>query len=159
MSIYYLIGGIYSNELDKYYYYIDDKIEQDKYINKGVIQQIKTSTHSFTNSIHTENIKKYYNLETDLFYSSFIQFKNTDPIVDENFYDRKYDFGLISITNRKIKNIEKSIEFLKDKKNVILIGKNSDKYKQFGFECVDLINNDKMSNYYKQIKYIIQEFL
>ena len=157
--IIYLIGGIYKNELDKYYYNINTKEEQDKYINISVINQIKNSDYSFSNSSHTQNIlKKYYNLHTELFYSSFIQFKNKKMVVDENFNNRKYDYGLIiSNFDRKIKNIEKSIQYLKNKKNVILIGKNSNKYNGYGFECVDFIDNNKMINYYKNIKYIVQD--
>ena len=80
-----------------------------------------------------------------LFYSSFIQFKDKKIIVDSNFNNRKYDYGLIvSNFDRKIKNIDKSIQFLKNKKNVILIGKNSNKYNKYGFECVDLIDNKEM---------------
>lgn len=38
-------------------------------------------------------------------------------IVDDNFNNRKYDYGLIiSNFDRKIKNVEKSIQFLVDKK-------------------------------------------
>ena len=157
--IIYLIGGIYKNELDKYYFEINTKEEQNKYINNRVINQIKISDYSFSNSSHTQEIlKKYYNLDTELFYSSFIQFKNEKIIVDSNFNNRKYYYGLIvSNFDRKIKNIDKSIQFLVNKKNVILIGKNCNKYKKYGFECIDLINNDKIVDYYKNIKYIIQD--
>ena len=157
--IIYLIGGIYKNELDKYYFDIHKKEEQDKYINISVINQIKNSDYSFSNSSHTQEIlKKYYNLDTGLFYSSFVQFKDKNGIIDDNFVNRKYDYGLIvSNFDRKIKNIDKSIDFLKNKKNVILIGKNSNKYISYGFECVDLINNNEMINYYKNIKYIVQD--
>lgn len=72
--------------------------------------------------------------------------------------NRKYDYGLIvSNFDRKIKNIEKNIEYLKNKKNVVLIGKNCNKYKKYGFECIDLIDNKEMINYYKNIKYIVQD--
>ena len=157
--IIYLIGGIYKNELDKYYFDIDTKEEQDKYINISVINQIKNSDYSFSNSSHTQEIlKKYYNLNTELFYSSFVQFKDKKIVVDNNFVNRKYNYGLIvSNFDRKIKNIEKNIEYLKNKENVILIGKNSNKYKDYGFECIDLIDNKEMINYYKNIKYIVQD--
>jgi hypothetical protein len=103
-------------------------------------------------------LKKYYNLHTELFYSSFIQFQNKKIIVDVNFNNRKYDYGLIvSNFDRKIKNVEKSIQYLKNKKNVILIGKNNNKYSSYGFECIDLIDNKKMIDYYKNIKYIVQD--
>ena len=55
---------IYKNELDKYYYNINTKEEQDKYINISVINQIKNSDYSFSNSSHTQNIlKKYYRIK------------------------------------------------------------------------------------------------
>lgn len=157
--IIYLIGGIYKNDLDKPYYDINTKEEQDKYINISVINEIKKSDYSFTNSTHTQKIlKKYYNIDTELFYSSFIEFKDKKPFIDDNFDNRKYNYGLIvSNFDRKIKNIEKSIEYLKDKSNVILIGKNSNKYVDYGFECIDLIDNNSMINYYKNIKYIVQD--
>ena len=157
--VYYLIGGIYTNSLDKYYYDIKDKKEQDKYINICVINSIKKSTMAFTNSSHTKEIlKRYYNLNTKIFYSSFVPFQNETPIIDKNFNNRKYDYGLIvSNFDRKIKNVDESIDFLKDKKNVILIGKNSNKYKDFGFECIDLVEPIEMKYYYKQIKYIVQD--
>ena len=44
---------------------------------------------------------------------------------------------------------------MKDKTGVILIGKGSSKYKSMGFECIESIDNIKMADYYKQIKYII----
>ena len=157
--IYYLIGGIYKNELDKYYYDINTFEEQEKYINKNVIEQIKNSDYSFVNSSHTQEIlEKYYNLKTYLFYSSFVSFINKKLEEDINFKNRKYEYGLIvSNFNRTIKNVNDSIEFLKDKENVILIGKNSNKYKDYGFKCVDLVNKDEINHYYKQIKYIVQD--
>ena len=157
--IYYLVGGIYKNSLNKYYYDINSLEEQNKYINYNVINQIKKSTLSFVNSSHTQEIlNKYYNIKTELFFSSFIQFVDKTIEIDTNFENRTYDYGLIvSNFNRPIKNVPKSINFLKDKKNVILIGKNSSDYKKHGFTCIDLVNHDEMINYYKQIKYIVQD--
>jgi len=159
--IYYLIGGIYSNNLDKNYTTLNDKIEQDKYINKSVLQQIQYCNKSFCNSLHTQQIlNEYYNIHTELFYSSFIQYYNCYNIIhhDIEFEKRKYDYALIvSNFSRKIKNVEESINFLKDKKNVILIGKGSSEYKSLGFECVELVEYEQMINYYKQIKYIQQD--
>jgi len=163
--IYYLVGGIYQNNLDKYYYDISEKEEHNKYINKAVIEQIKKSTLTFVNSNHTQKIiKESFNLTTNLFYSSFVPFKNREIEVSNNFEERKYDYGLIvSDFSRKIKNVGKSIDFLKDRicnnDTVILIGKNSSKYKDLcsEFVCIDLVDKDEMANYYKQIKYIVQD--
>ena len=157
--IYYLIGGIYSNDLDKNYNLLDNKIEQDKYINKGVLQQIQNCDKSFCNSLHTQQIlKQYYKLNTELFYSSFVQYYNKNIINNTDFEKRKYQYGLIvSNFNRKIKNVEESVNFLKDKQNVILIGKGSSNYQSYGFECVELVEEDKMIKYYKEIKYIVQD--
>ena len=158
--VYYLIGGIYSNNLGKYFYDIRGKREQDRYINRGVLSQIRRSTLSFTNSSHTREIlEKHYKLDTRLFYSSFIPFINQTPLVDEGFDKRKYNYGLIvsNFATREIKNVRKSIGFLKGKDKVILIGKNSRKYEHLGFECVDLVGKNQLENYYKQIKYIVQD--
>lgn len=156
--IYYLIPGIYRNHLDKYYLTLSGIHEHEKYINKSVINQIISSDLSFCNSSHTQDIlKKLYNLDTLIFYSTFVSYygKNIDTV---DISDRKYDYGLIvSDFSRKIKNIEDSISFLKDKDNVILIGKGSSKYKKHGFECVELVKSDEMKKYYQQIKYIVQD--
>ena len=70
---------------------------------------------------------------------------------DKYFENRKYEYGLIvSDFSRNIKNIQKSIEFLKGRQNVILIGKGSSKYKQKGFTCIELVDRFQMIQYYKQ---------
>ena len=155
----FLVPGIYKNELDVHYTALDTIEKQNKYINQSTLTQIRNSTYSFCNSSHTQDIlKKWYGLNTYLFCSTFIQFYGQTLKADPNFHNRKYDYGLIvSDFTRKIKNVDKSIEFLKDKQNVILIGSGSSKYKSYGFECVELVDNDKMAVYYKQIKYIVQD--
>lgn len=157
--IYYIVGGVYRAHLDKYYYELETVNEQNRYINKTVLNQIKYADKTFVNSSHTQDIlKNNYGLNTHLFYSSFVPFIDKKPIKDTNFEKRKYKYGLIvSNFNRKIKNIEASINFLKDKENVILIGRGSKEYKKYGFECVDLVDKDKMVEYYKQIQYIVQD--
>lgn len=157
-DIYYLVGGIYKNSLNKNYKELK-KEENNKFINQSVITQIKLSDKTFVNSSHTCDILlKNYNLKTYIFYSSFVPFIDKKIIIDEYFENRKYEYGLIvSDFSRNIKNIQKSIEFLKNKTKVVLIGKNSNIYKNYGFDCIDLIDKDKMDNYYKQIKYIIQD--
>lgn len=157
-KIIYLIPGIFKDNLNTYYY----KLEQNnipKFINKSVIEQIKKSDYNYCNSAHTKYLlKEYFKLDTKLFYSSFISFFNKYIYNDENFNLRKYDYGLImSNFERPIKNVMKSILFLKNKKNVILIGKNSNKFSSYGFKTIDLIDNNKLLNYYKKIKCVIQD--
>jgi hypothetical protein len=154
----FLVPGIYKNELNEHYTMLDTIEKQNKYINQSTLTQIRNSTYSFCNSSHTQYIlNKWYNLNTDVFCSTFIQFYGqTIPDVPD-FHNRKYDYGLvISGFTRQIKNVDKSIEFLKGKENVILIGNGSSKYKSHGFECIELVDNDKMVDYYKQIKYLTQ---
>jgi hypothetical protein len=165
--IFYFIPGIYNNNLDKHFYDLITKEEHDKYLNKSVINQINNSTYSFCNSSHTRDIlKNIYNIETGLFYSSFVPFYGVKIDKDPNYNERKYDYGLIvSDFSRKIKNVEQSIEFLKGKKQdnddntVILIGKGSSKYKHCdqSFECIENVEISEMTKYYKQIKYIVQD--
>jgi hypothetical protein len=156
--IYYLVPGIFKDELNKYYYDLEDK-QQKKFINKSVINQIINSDLSFCNSAHTKYIiEKHFNLKTSLFYSSFISYYNKKIYNDINFHKRKYDYCLIvSNFDRPIKNVMKSIIFLKNKKNVLLIGKNSFKFNNYGFETIDLINNNTLQKYYRKVKCIIQD--
>ena len=157
--VYYLIGGIYKNDLTKYYYDLDSKEENDKYINTDVLKHIAKYDKSFVNSQHTADIlEKFYGVSTNIFYSSFVPYVDKKVLIDHDFEKRKYNYGLIvSNFERKIKNVEKSIDFLKSKENVILIGKGSLKYKDHGFTCLDLTDNKEMEKYYKQIKYIVQD--
>jgi glycosyltransferase involved in cell wall biosynthesis len=154
----FLVPGIFKNGLNEYFYNLKEKKEYDKYINSGTLAQIKTSEYTFTNSTHTQQIlKRIYNLNTDLFYSSFVPFYGRKIPTNSSFKSRKYNYGLIASNfNRVIKNIKHSIEFLKDKKGVILIGENSSRYEHYGFTCIEHVPKDKMSTWYKQIKYIQQ---
>ena len=183
--IYYLIAGIYNDTLNKKYNLLTDK-EHKLHINNNVLRQIKNSDKIFCNSQHTREIlKNIFNIDTFLFYSSFVSFYGKTISIDNKFdnefdnkfdnefdnkfdnefnnkfdneFDkRKYNYGLVvSNFDRKIKNVEKSIDFLKNKTNVILIGKNSEKYNTT-HECVSLIDTNDLSNYYKQIKYIVND--
>lgn len=157
--IYFLVGGVYKNNLDKYYYDLESKKENDQYINKDVLNHILKCDQSFVNSQHTADIlKKFYDVSTNIFYSSFVPYVDKKVLIDPDFEKRKYDYGLIvSNFDRKIKNVEKSVEFFKGKENVILIGKGSERYKSYGFTCIDLVDKEEMNKYYKQIKYIVQD--
>lgn len=155
----FLIPGIYKNDLDVHYSELNTIEMQNKYINQSILLQICISDYTFCNSSHTKKIlQTWFNFPTKLFYSTFIPYYKETIKNDPRFNNRKYQYGLIvSNFDRKIKNVEKSIEFLKDKENVILIGKDSSKYKSYGFTCTELIEADKMASYYKQIKYIVQD--
>ena len=157
--IYYLVGGIYKNALDKYYYQIANQNEQHEYHNNGVLLNIQRYDKTYVNSSHTQEILlKFYNIKTSIFYSSFVPYYNQKPFNDPDFNKRKYEYGLIvSNFDRKIKNVDDSIRFLKGKKDVILIGKGSSKYKSEGFNCIELVGMNEMIKYYKQIKYIVQD--
>jgi hypothetical protein len=157
--VYYLIGGIYKNELDKYDYEINAKEDNDKYINKDVLNHISKYDKSFVNSQHTADIlTKFYGVSTNIFYSSFVPYVDKKVFIDPDFEKRKYNYGLIvSNFDRKIKNVERSIEFLKDKENVILIGQGSERYKSIGFTCIGAVDKEEMDKYYNQIKYIVQD--
>tara|TARA_B100000902_G_C27320533_1_gene924100 strand:- start:3494 stop:6493 length:3000 start_codon:yes stop_codon:yes gene_type:complete len=156
--VFYCIGGIFTNNLDKPYTELKTKSEYDEYINLSVLKQISISDKSFSNSKRTKDIlKNIYNLDTTLFYSGFIPYYGQKIIEDSNFENRKYDYGLIiSDFDRKIKNAEETIKILKEKKNVLLVGKNSSKYNKYGFECIENVNHNKMTKLYKDIKFIQQ---
>ena len=155
----FLIPGIYKNDLDMSYTELDTIELQNKYINTPTLEQIKRSDYSFCNSVHVKEIlKKWYDLDVGLFCSSFVPYYGKMINDDPDFLKRKYDYGLVvSDFTRKVKNVEKSIAFLKGKQNVVLIGKGASKYKQEGFTCIELVDRFEMSNYYKQIKYIVQD--
>jgi hypothetical protein len=163
--VYYFIPGIFLNTLNKYYSEIKSKDEMDSFINKSVLKQIMNSDKSFCNSNHTRMLlKKNYNITTGLFYSSFVNeynnLQNSKLITIKNldFNKRKYTYGIIcSNFNRCIKNVSASILALKNKKDVVLIGKESKQFLSYGFTCIESIPHSEMPEYYKQIKYIVQD--
>ncbi len=157
--IYYLIGGIYRNSLDKNFQILKTRNDQDKYINPNVLNQIKNSDLSFSNSSHTQKIlSTFYNINTHLFYSTFVPFYKQRPFNEEYFQDRKFEYGLImSDFTRPIKNAEESLKFLADKENVLLIGKNSKKHCRDGWTCLELLETDKVMEYYRSIKHLVQD--
>ena len=110
--VYYLVGGIYTNDLDKYYYDISTLEEQNKYINHNVLEQIKKYDKTYVNSYHTQEILlQWYNIKTDLFLSSFIS-HSKNIFKDPHFNARKYEFGLIvSNFNRKIKILKRIFNY------------------------------------------------
>lgn len=100
-------------------------------------------------------------MKTYLFYSGFIRYHNNYDVVFDDSYIRKYTFGIVaSDLSRNIKNIEYSINVLNNyvlHNDVIVIGKNNDKYKDYNFTFIENIEHENMLDYYKNIKYIIQD--
>lgn len=157
--IYYCIGGIYLNSLDKYYYLLTKK-EHDKFVNRRVLQQIQRSDKVFVNSKHTFDIlKKFHNIQAEIFYSSFVKFYKTNLNIHcENYRTFEYGYIVSNFKDRTIKNINNIIDYLKTKENVILIGKNASIYNMYSnFTCLELVPNSEMSHYYSQIKYILHD--
>lgn len=159
--IFFLIPGIFKNNLDKHYLELKSN-EYDKYINQNILFNIKNYDVSFSNSSHTKNILlNNYGLKTYLFYSGFIRYHNNYDVVFDDSYIRKYTFGIVaSDLSRNIKNIEYSINVLNNyvlHNDVIVIGKNNDKYKDYNFTFIENIEHENMLDYYKNIKYIIQD--
>jgi hypothetical protein len=161
-DVFYLIGGIFRDKLDKYYYDLNI-YELKKKINPLVKKQIEDCDYSFCNSFHTKKIlKKLYNFNIGTIYTSFIPYHNT-YIEDINNYDfknnRKYDYGvIISNFDRNIKNVNSILEYLdkkKEKGTVIFIGKNSEKFKKYCTVQYDLIKNINVKKYLKDINNIL----
>ena len=167
--IYFLIPGIFEPHLDKYYYQIKPN-EMEKYIQSDVIITIKNSDKSFCASEHTCQILKKYcisnkkslnsnNFKIDILYFNYIPYHH--KLIKNEHKERKYDYGIIvSDFDRGVKNIDNLINQLKQTKskcNIILIGKNSDKYKCKRITCIGLIKHDQIIEYMKNIKYILQD--
>ncbi len=155
----FLIPGIYKNNLNVHYTELDTIEKQNEYINHSIIKQIKSCEYNFCNSSHTHEIlHKWYNLKTDMFYSSFIQYYNQTINEDPNFDARKYSHSIIvSNFNRQIKNIDNCMNYIKNKESVLLIGNGSTQYDDSGYECIESVDNDKICEYYKQIKCIVND--
>lgn len=157
--VFYLVGGIYNSRLNEYHDSLHTKAAHDRHINTEVLSQIRRSDFSFANSAHTQDIlRRYYRLDTALFYSTFVEYVGKPPPIVSDLGKRRYKYGLIvSNFGRKIKNVAKSVAFLRNKEDVILIGKNSKLYEPYGFKCVDLVDSEQMAWYYQQIQYIVQD--
>jgi len=153
----FLVPGIFEDSLNVDYRVLGNGI--DRFINKRVLRQVRDYDISFCNSDHSRIVlQRMYGLQTNLFYSSFIEYYG--KTIERKSGKRKYDYGLImSNFDRPIKNAKKSIAYLcklKDKK-VILIGRNSNKYKHLGFDVVDLVDHDDMTKYYQEIYCVVQD--
>lgn len=69
--------------------------------------------------------------------------------------DKIYDFGLI-IEDFNNDNLENIIDFLKNKKSVILIGNNCDRYSYNNFKLINSFNYQNIIKYTNYIKYIVK---
>lgn len=161
--VWYFVGGIFKNNLNKYYVHLNDK-EFNRCINKNVIEQIEKVDKIFVNSSHTYDLlKKHYNYNNlYIFYTSLVEHYNEYIKKDPIWESRPYKYGIIvSNFERKIKNVENMINKILDanvnKSNIILIGEGSDIYKKKGFICKGLMSYSRVQSYYKKIQYIIQD--
>lgn len=154
----FLIPGIYKDHLNVDFSELNTLEQQNMFINASTLQQIRRSDYSFCNSAHVKYIlQKWYNLNTLLYYSTFVKHYHKSINEDELFEFRKYDYGLIvSNFDRKIKNIQQCIMNIPKNKKTLLIGRGSTAYRSHGFTTIELLNHNAMHVYYKQIKYIVQ---
>ena len=129
VPVYFFIPGLFRNQLNKHYLSLS-KHERKIFLNRQVITQIKNSSFSFANSQHVKSYLNELEIKVGIFHSTFIDRYKQKIFQDPLFKNRKYKYGLVvSDFNRTIKNVDKSIDYLKDySNNTILIGKNSNKY-------------------------------
>ena len=161
--VWYFVGGIFKNNLNKYYVHLNDK-EFNRCVNKNVIEQMEKVDNIFVNSSHTYDLlKKYYNYNNlYIFYTSLVEHYNEFIKKDTIWETRPYKYGIIvSNFERKIKNVENTINRILDsnvnRSEIILIGEGSSKYKDKGFICKELMSFSRVQCYYKKIKYILQD--
>ena len=157
--IFYLIDSIYKSSLDTPYHTLTANAEHDVYINKHVISQIERSDHSFVNSPRAQQIlKAHYDTSVHLFYNTIVPYVGRGVPEEGRKSKRKYQFGLIVRDfGHAIENVAQSVEFLKEKDNVILIGEGSEKYEQHGFTCVGRTDPGEMQEFYRQIECLVQD--
>jgi hypothetical protein len=125
-------------------------------INNDTISQITKSDICFSNNLNIKNIlAEKYSIETELFYSSYSLFYGITSKKYTNDYDKIYDFGFI-IDDFNNKNLKEIIEYLKTKKNVILIGNNCDIYSNNNFKLVNTYDLVQIEQYTNNIKYILK---
>lgn len=155
-QVYFFIPGIFLPNLKVNYKKLLNKEELDNYIHPNILKTCVISDKIFIASYDSMRIlKKYYSFKPKILPFNYIPFHNHK--FNSNFYQKDYKYGLVvSNFNRKVKNLDTTIEHLKNiNEKIILIGKNSSKYKKY-FDCIELVHPDKIYNYYKKIKYLIQ---
>ncbi|ADO67306.1 putative glycosyltransferase [Cafeteria roenbergensis virus] len=166
-NIFYLVAGIYHNNLNKFYYNLNLN-ENEKFFNKEIINLLKDKrVKAITNSIHTKKIlENTFNIKSDMYYTNFLSYYPTKlPQLNyETLNKRPYDYGIIcSDFNRPIKNLlnictELSSQ-IKEKETLIFIGKNSNKYLKLfnnkNITCMGLISREMITEYLKKIKNVL----
>ena len=159
--VFFLMGGIYSNLMNRPYHdltYLGDHVQ---HINQDVIRTIRMCKKSYSSCAHTSEIlKKCFDMDVDIFHSTFVSFYGRSVKSDPLFGSRQYNYALIvSNFDRPIKNVAESIRFLADKSKVLLIGENSYKYAHVSseFECRGLMCHDELLALYPLIKYVRQD--
>ena len=113
----------------------------------------------FSNNYDTTILlKKYFDINSILFYFNLIPYLDSERLEDENFEKRNYDYGIIvSNFERKIKNIPNTIKDLDGK--IILIGKNSniikENFKDKNIESLPLLSHRELLQKLKDIKTVV----
>lgn len=115
--IVYLIGGIYHTRLNTPLDTLQCKSDHDMFINNDVLVQSRCADIVFCNSSHTQSIlKQTYDIDTCLFYSSFVPFyRHPCParrfsIQSDSNAPYKYDYAIISEDcSKSIKNVSQSV--------------------------------------------------
>jgi hypothetical protein len=160
VQVYYLIPGIFKDNLNVYYNQISN-LELSKYINPNVIKTITYSDKIFCNSYHTiEILSSIINVKIFIYYFNFHKFISNN----NNNENKIYDIIIVASNfKRKIKNMEsiiKQIEEAKDKK-IIIIGLNSELFinndikNNDNIKILSLIPNSQVINYIKESKYLL----
>jgi len=125
VSTIFLASDLYYNNLDRYYW--DNK--SYKYINNNIINKINTFDISFIPSNHINSILKKYKLSCKLFYWSFIPYYRKYLNNFDSFDNREYEYGIIiDDKNKNIKNSDKLLKFINNKKSIIEKYSNSEQY-------------------------------
>ena len=157
--IFLFLPGLFTDNLNIKSTSLDNKTKIRKYLNKQLYKTMLNVDLVFINNYNTQELlKKYFNINTVLFYFNLIPFLNVKRNKKFNLKKRKYDYGIIvSDFNRKIKNVPDTVKELEGK--ILLIGKNSEsikkKIKDKDIDCLSLISNKEVQKQLKNIKNIV----
>ena len=120
------------------------------------IDEIKKSDVYFTNNL---NIKKTFyqkhNINIQFLCLNYLPFYGIINQKKINNDNKIYNFGLI-IANDNYKNLTNVIEFLRNKKNVIIFSNDCSKYSNYNFTLINTCDYEKIKQYTNDIKCIIK---